>query len=503
MTFMIRLGPKIWFLACLGWFSSFAIADQNTIEAIQIQRQGLINLIQHMDQSPKIFDKFNNSQVMLSRDQKNDVLTIWALYLDYMSTLHQLADATKSYLLLGAGERQTLKQIHALAFTAHYRFGLEFISRVQTDSELVKWLNTEHEDLNLPKNFYRRFRNQLLSDWATDAFDEFSAAFKVTSTDMLGAELNEDRAAIRNIHRTQLLAANSADYIKRSLYRTWFPLQKGVAKGMGKVKVWRIGETLITPEQAYWFSEQFAPGDFFITRKEWRLTNVGIPGYWTHSALYIGTPEERADYFDTPEIKAWLTELGARNFEHLLRRTSADYARHVGYDVNGDVRVIEALDAGVIFNSIETSLSADAAAVFRPLVSKLDKAKAIYNAFFYTGRPYDFHFDFDSDDALVCSELIVKAYQANSDKAGIPFPLYRFAGKRMLTPNEIARWFDDTLNTPQQALDLVMFIDSNELEGVAFQAHPSDFTDSWRRPDWHIFKQQKRLPNWVATQSKR
>jgi uncharacterized protein YycO len=267
---------------------------------------------------------------------------------------------------------------------------------------------------------------------------------------------------------------------------------------MGKVKVWRVGKTLITPEQALDFSYQFEPGDFYLTRKEWRLTNVGIPGFWTHSAIFIGTPAERAVYFDTAEVNDWLATKGVASYEELLKQVSDIYAAHPGIDANGDIRVIEALDAGVIFNSIETSLDADGAAVFRPMTTKLEKAKAIYNSFYYTGQPYDFHFDFDSDDAIVCSELIFKSYQASETQTGIPFPLNKAVGKKMLTPSEIAQWYDETVGTPEQQIELVMFIDSNEKDGVAFQSTKEAFIGSWKRPDWYLFQQPEREDDRVA-----
>ena len=121
--------------------------------------------------------------------------------------------------------------------------------------------------------------------------------------------------------------------------------------------------------------------------------------------------------------------------------------------------------------------------------TKLEKAKAILNAFHYTGQPYDFHFDFNSDDAMVCSELIFKAYQASDSQKGIDFPLYRAVGKKMLTPSEIARWYDDTVDTPEQKIELVMFIDSNEKDRVAFQSTKEAVIGSWQRPDWYIFQQ--------------
>lgn len=468
---------------------SLASVPSAELEAIELQRQGLANLLVYMDGKPDLFARSTEQPLLLNREQKTQALNVWLLYLDYMSTLRQLSDDTENYLSLKGDARKERQQLNALAFTAHYRFGLEFIARVKNDAELVKWYNTPHTSHDLPKNFYRRFSNEILGEWMTNRFDQFIYAFGASNEYPGFASLDADRSAIASFNRVGLLSGNSAGMFGRSLYGTYYPIQKGVARGMGKIKVWRIGETLITPEQALEFSRSFEPGDFYLTRKEWRMTNVGIPGFWTHSAMFIGTPEERAIYFDEPEIHDWVASKGATSFEDLLKQTSEIYKAHPGVDAWGEIRVIEALDAGVIFNSIETSLDADGAAVFRPLVSKLEKAKAIYNSFYYTGQPYDFHFDFDSDTALVCSELIFKAYQPATDQQGVDFPLNRAVGKKMLTPSEIAQWYEETVGTPEQEIDLVMFIDSNEKDRVAFQSTKEAFIGSWKRPDWYIFQQ--------------
>ncbi|WP_320823176.1 YiiX/YebB-like N1pC/P60 family cysteine hydrolase [Reinekea sp.] len=483
-------------LLCYLLFFSLEIqAESIDVEAIRIQRQGLLNLVDYIDQRPEIFNRPDRAIMVLNRVEKQTVLNVWHLYLDYMASLLALTDKTRGYKLQSSAERTLRKQTHGFALTSRYRFGLEFISRVGRDPELVKWLNLAHPELDLPVQQYQKFNRQALSDWSTDRFDDFTSRVAVDPQSSFMAEFSADRLAIRQFNRTGLLLANSAGSISRSLLKTWFPIQKGVARSMGKVKVWRIGQTLITPEQAFSFSRDFEPGDFYLTRKEWRLTNVGIPGYWTHSAIYIGSITERSRYFDTPEVNQWLAEQGFSSFEALLRSASEIYAEHSGFDALGEVRVIEALDAGVIFNSIETSLSADGAAVFRPLLGKLEKAKAIYNSFYYTGQPYDFDFDFDSDNAMVCSELIFKAYQASTTQVGVDFPLYRVAGRKMLTPSEIAHWYDATVDTDAQEIELVMFIDGNEKNRVAFQSTPAAFKGSWRRPDWHIFQQAPQTVN--------
>lgn len=470
-----------------------------TTEAIVLQRDGLSHLIQYMDNHPELFARETGVTELLNRVQRQQILDVWSLYLNYMSALNELTDQTGDYRALSGPARKYRYHEHVMAFNSHYRFGMEFTRRISHDPELTDWLNTPHPDLNLPKNFYLRFSSELLSDWMTDRFDHLNASVSIDpdypQSEIMQADLNH----ISHLDRMELLTEHTLRTIRRTAYNTYYPLQKGVARGMGKVKLWRINHTLITPQQALAFSYQLEPGDFYLTRKEWRLTNIGIPGFWTHSAMYIGTPEERNRYFDTPEVDEWLEQQGYSSFEAMLQSVSSEYARHPGVDEQGQIRVLEALDAGVIFNSIETSMDADGVAVFRPLTTRLEKAKAIAEAFHFTGRPYDFHFDFDSDTALVCSELIYKAYQPSDEQDGVSFPLNRAVGRKMLTPNEIAQWYTETAGTDEQQIELVMFVDSNEAEGVAFQSSADAFMTSWQRSDWYFLQQSARPTTSLAS----
>ncbi|EAR07619.1 YiiX/YebB-like N1pC/P60 family cysteine hydrolase [Reinekea blandensis] len=472
---------------------------QDPTGVILAQRSGLVHLLEYIDARPELFARESAERDLLNRTERQQVLEVWVLYLDYMTTVRRLADLTADYHTLSGSQRRQRQHQHLLAFNTHYRFALEFIRRIERDPELVDWLNTPHPEQSLESGFYQRFVREMLSDWMTDRYDSKNARLDPVSALPGRDEIDADIQAIRQLDRTGLLASNAFRAFRRTAYSTYYPLQKGVARGMGKIKLWRFNKTLITPEQARAFSQQFEPGDFYLTRKEWRLTNAGIPGFWTHSALYIGSRSERNAYFDTPAVRDWVRSQGFDSFEAMLQSISPVYAEHPGVDAMGTIRVLEALDAGVIFNSIETSLDADGAAVFRPMTTRLEKAKAIAGAFGYIGRPYDFHFDFDSDTALVCSELIFKAYQPATSQAGIQFPLNRAVGRKMLTPNEIAQWYEQTLGTEQQQIELVMFIDSNERDQVAFQSTKAAFLGSWRRSDWHFLQQPSRQNEQLAS----
>jgi hypothetical protein len=126
----------------------------------------------------------------------------------------------------------------------------------------------------------------------------------------------------------------------------------------------------------------------------------------------------------------------------------------------------------------------------RPRLSKAEKAQAIVRAFHYTGRPYDFNFDFATDAELVCTELVYKSYEPANGFTGLKFALTEMLGRKLLPANEIARQFDTQQGTPEQQLDLVIFLDGQERQRTAVEGTLPGFRSSWQRPKWHVITQK-------------
>jgi hypothetical protein len=150
------------------------------------------------------------------------------------------------------------------------------------------------------------------------------------------------------------------------------------------------------------------PGDVIITRRDEVLSNLFLPGYWPHAALYVGPAEAG-------------TRLGAR--------VEADRAaRWVE-----PLRVLEARADGVRLRALDDTLGVDAFAVIRPTLEPTEVGRALTQALSHEGKLYNFDFDFFRADRLVCTEVVYRAY----DGLGVSFNLRQRAGRPTLSAEDV------------------------------------------------------------------
>lgn len=151
------------------------------------------------------------------------------------------------------------------------------------------------------------------------------------------------------------------------------------------------------------------PGDVLICRHERALTNLFLPGFWPHAALYIGSETDR-------------DRLGIEIDDERKARWS------------GDRRVFEALKDGVLFRPLETTLEVDAVAVIRPQLDPSEIARAISRVAEHEGKLYNFDFDFFRSDRLVCTEVVYRAYDGLGP---ISIPLCERSGRQTLSAEDL------------------------------------------------------------------
>jgi hypothetical protein len=127
------------------------------------------------------------------------------------------------------------------------------------------------------------------------------------------------------------------------------------------------------------------PGDVFVTRHDDAMSNLFLPGFWPHAALFLGkTPNSTLDWGELPsadEYGAWF---------------------------------LESKKDGVKVRPSSETLALDALVVLRPPLLGPDLQRGLQRALTHRGKPYDFLFDFRTADRLVCTEVIYRGFNGIS-----------------------------------------------------------------------------------------
>lgn len=480
-----------------------SLRQAQDLESVQRYRKGLQDAVRYVQSRPEIFGAAAKKE-LLPAAEREAVRRLWQRVLDYYLALDSARRYHADFSAL-ADKREQARSFHVsyAAFLAAYSNALPLIEAFQNNGGVSYLLNEAVPELGLPAASYDRFKLRFLNVAKATEFVAMGVAGK-----NYGGEIGKDDAIRQDVAAVLragkgsgqvMTLANGMNVIHKTAQLAVFPAQAGVAEWMGDVKVHRQTRSLISAQQAAALPSQLEPGDILLVRREWYLSNIGLPGFWPHAAIYIGAGPERARYFDDPEVRAWVRAQGeaSGDFERLvqMRYPHAREAEIKAQQGHGGVpRVIEAISEGVSFTGIEHAADADSLVALRPRLSKTEKAMALLRAFGYVGRPYDFDFDFRTDSALVCTELVFKSYEAGEGMRGLSFPLVEVMGRVATPANEMARQFDQQYGTSAQQTDFVLFLDGQERRRNAVNASLADFRLSWHRPKWHVLTQDLPSP---------
>ncbi len=198
-----------------------------------------------------------------------------------------------------------------------------------------------------------------------------------------------------------------------------YGLQKAVSSLMAEMFVRFDHTPTLRTDVAAELKNHLQPGDVLITRKEFAVTNYFLPGYWPHAALYLGSSDH-------------LRALGIADHQNVRSR----WQRILECDKSENLRVLEAMKDGVHIRSLQSSFGVDAITVLRPQIDQRSVAEALSRGLFHEGKPYDFDFDFNRSDRLVCTEVIYRSYEKVE---GIEFELTKRAGRWTLAAEDLIR----------------------------------------------------------------
>lgn len=159
-------------------------------------------------------------------------------------------------------------------------------------------------------------------------------------------------------------------------------------------------------------SRQLKIGDILLEKTPFRLTDSMIPGHWGHAAIWIGTEQELKN------IDLWDHPLIMRHHEQIQR---------------GEL-VAESLRTGTTLSSLSHFMNIDDLGVVRSRRSLSDDEMrdTIILALRQIGKEYDFNFDVETTDKIVCSQLVYLSYSK------INWPTESVVGRYTISPDNIA-----------------------------------------------------------------
>ena len=136
------------------------------------------------------------------------------------------------------------------------------------------------------------------------------------------------------------------------------------------------------------------PGDIIITRHRDALSNLFLPGFWPHAALFVGDHEK------------------------------------------GQGEVVEARKDGVLLRSLSDTLSVDAFLILRANLGISVREGAAKQALTHVGKLYDFAFDFRQAHRLACTALVYRSWHG---QAGVSFELGEQSGRLCLSAEDLIK----------------------------------------------------------------
>jgi hypothetical protein len=394
----------------------------------------LLSVAPSISASEDLEKRIREAQVADSRGyftpEEDDLLKqFFAQYLQARAALHETLDELKPLLKTRKKSDVRDKQVFLIAYAAatmlvraarflvdlglehpvlrkklneaDRRFGLEKKKYAAIYKSLTAPKNVV--DLYFAREFYRQHRDELF-ECANDS-----------------EVLKELVVILRDTE--EAMDFDVQRYVRARLRYRWYSALRRTVSGYGKAAfllleaggrvVAELKNPLIKKQGLHQalphLIDTLKPGDILVTRHKQALSNVFLPGFWPHVALYIGDEAKRVQY---------KIECPPANFDQL--RPEHD--------------ILEAKKDGVLFRNIEETLLVDYVAVIRPDVSDEELQTALFRGMSHAGKLYDFNFDFTISERLVCTEVVYRSFDGIGK---ISLPLTERAGRMTLSAEDL------------------------------------------------------------------
>jgi hypothetical protein len=421
----------------------------------------------------------------LSQAERNRLRSLWR---DSIMVFHEFDLLKRKYRGFHQIDYVAHPQLHADAFLLAY---MAYIVQYDAFLQLLGMLNgnpfvetllNEGGD-GFPSRALYRLRQRLTHPNVIVRINAGTAYYELVKKDftlsldlVADLEVRRRRFFKRMGRNADIVLENPLRILERMAFEAMYPVQKNVALQMSQIRT-ATRDYFITPEMLDAYRHLLQPGDILIQRRNWHMTNIGIPGFWPHAALFVGTPAQIDAFFGKP---------GFSPMDAIRAQYPDAFQALQNVDASGfPMSVIEAIRPGVVFQSLEESARCDYLGVIRPNLPRDKVFEVLLAAFSHAGKPYDLNFDFTTDNQLVCSELVYKAYKVAGE---LPFVPEIVNGRLLLSPNRMVEQAVANMGDGSAPFSFVLFLDAREKSGDVVARDIEAFKASHMRPKWDILQ---------------
>jgi uncharacterized protein YycO len=378
------------------------ILNQGMLHQMSLRKK-IFDIARQYEHSQKMFNRYDDrlKGVMLSLSAS---LILYDNYLAMVSVFEEEEELRR--FLNGKDSGYKIRHNELAEVTLSYN-SIKNRSRVK---ELIKFYEKKKKTTDFSKDKNLGYLNKLIENSLS-----YNMTRKFSPLSVAGRKL-------------KFMHAITSDSLHEFAKNEFNLFSKLFGNSVGTVAT-RKGKLYNREDVLDYLTNQLRACDILLEKTPFRLTDKFIPGHWGHAAIWIGTEKE-------------LKKLGIWNHPVVTPYQSIIKKGHC---------IVEALRPGVQLNTLRHFLNIDDIAIIRPRLNTNQLAERVILSLRQVGKEYDFNFDVETTDKIVCSELIYTVY------IDIDWPTGKTLGRYTISPDNVA---EKTFNNGPLAL-ITFYHDGN------------------------------------------
>jgi len=308
---------------------------------------------------------------------------------------HYIAIDKKFALLI---DLKRSKKIKTLLGLDRYKSFLINFEPFYSTTKLRRYLNDEDLSFGIKRNELNKYLMKLInSEFAKTLSESITSVLSTNSTDNYSLQIANHSALKFVKDNKKILALNKLykkfkrkDFKNDRIVDMTNRVSGRFGNTAGSVR-WRKGHLLNNKKIYNEILSELKPLDIITEKTYFALTDKFIPGHFGHNAIWLGTKDE-------------LIRLGLWNHKSII-----PYQK----EIEAGKSILEVDRSGTHLKSLEVFMNVDEFAILRlkEINFTTKRLEEIYTvALSQIGKIYDFNFDVETTDKLVCSELLYQSF---------------------------------------------------------------------------------------------